>query len=247
MDANRTSVEFLTSPSAERDQLSLLTPEHACPYLPDRVARHEAYQVRRLDGTVYERLLSRGFRRSGRVVYRPRCQGCCACRQIRVVVDGFEPTRSMRRVQRLNADVEVQVDHPILTEEKYDVFQRYLSRQHDDSMDGSRESLREFLYSSPTSTFEFTYRIDGRLMAASIVDRVPMGLSSVYVYFEPDFRERSPGVFSALYEIEYCRGHGLPFYYLGYHVADSPKMSYKARYRPNEVLAGDGRWVSLAR
>lgn len=247
MDVSQSSAEMLSSSRVERDALFHYTPEQVCPYLPDRFARHEAYHVRYLDGAVYERLLARGFRRSGRVIYRPRCRDCCACRQIRVVVDRFEPTRSMKRVLRLNAGVEVRVDRPILTDEKYDVYCRYLNDQHDGSMDRSRESLREFLYSSPTSTFEFTYHTAGRLMAASIVDRVPMGLSSVYVFFDPELRKRSPGVFSALYEIEYCRSHGLPFYYLGYHVAESPKMSYKARYRPNEVLAGDGRWVSLAR
>ena len=53
----------------------------------------------------------------------------------------------------------------------------------------------------------------------------------------------SPGTLSALREIEYCSDQGLPHYYLGYFVAGSPKMDYKARFRPNEILLREGAWV----
>ena len=46
----------------------------------------------------------------------------------------------------------------------------------------------------------------------------------------------------ALYER--ARAQGLPHVYLGYWVADSPKMAYKARFRPSEVLSM-GAWREL--
>ncbi len=233
------------SVQVERDSLRNITPEHACPYLPDRMARHEAYFVPTLDGAVYERLLSQGFRRSGRVVYRPQCRDCHECRQVRVPVKDFLATKSMKRIWKLNVDVQVTHESPQLTDEKFELYSRYLVSQHDDSMDRSRESLQEFLYHSPTTTTEFCYVIDGRLAAVSILDQCPESLSSVYMFFDPDFARRSLGVFSVLYEIDYCRRHDLPYYYLGYYIADCGKMAYKARYRPNEILVGNGRWVSL--
>ena len=46
-----------------------------------------------------------GFRRSQSIAYRPACETCRACVSVRVIVDEFEPTRSMRRVQQRNDDL----------------------------------------------------------------------------------------------------------------------------------------------
>jgi len=235
----------ISSAQAEYDALRFLSPETPCPYLPDKKARNEAYSVDQLDGEVYQRLLTRGFRRSGRVIYRPRCRGCAECRQIRVPVESFRSSPSMRRVLRRNADVKVEEGRPSPDQEKFAIYCRYLEVQHDDSMARSYESFCEFLYDSPMETREFQYRLHGRLIGASIADRLPQGLSSVYMYFDPEFGGRSLGSFSLLWEIDYCRRAGLGYYYLGFYVAGSRKMSYKARIRPNEILVGDNRWVTL--
>ncbi|MDO8631842.1 MAG: arginyl-tRNA--protein transferase, partial [Phycisphaerales bacterium] len=79
----------------------------------------------------------------------------------------------------------------------------------------------------------------------SLADRVPGGLSSVYMYFDPDDAARSLGTFSILREIEFCRREGLRYYYLGYFVAGSRTMAYKARFRPHEMLLGDDRWLTF--
>ena len=236
---------IISSAQADYDALRYVSPERLCPYLPDKKARSEAYSVDQLESAVYERLLTRGFRRSGRVVYRPRCRGCGECRQMRVPVESFQPTRSMRRVVRRNADVTVDEGRPTPDHEKFAIYCRYLDAQHDESMARSYETYCEFLYDSPMETCEFRYRIDGRLIGVSIADRLPLGLSSVYMYFDPEFAERSPGTFSVLWEIDYCRRAGLAYYYIGFYVAGSTTMSYKAHFRPNEILVGDDRWLTL--
>jgi len=236
---------LISSAQADYDSLRFVSQERPCPYLPGKQARSEAYWVDQLDGSTYERMLTRGFRRSGRVVYRPRCRGCSECRQMRVPVESFQPTRSMRRVLARNADVVVEEGRPAPDDERFAVYRRYLDAQHDESMSRGYESFRDFLYDSPTETVEFRYRVEGRLMGVSIADRLPLGLSSVYMYFDPEFSERSPGTFSVLWEIDYCRRAGMKYYYLGFFVAGSTTMSYKSRFRPNDILIGDDRWVSL--
>jgi len=237
--------DLITSPQADYDAMRFVSPERPCPYLPDRAARSEAYWVDQLDGATYERMLAHGFRRSGKIVYRPRCRACKECRQLRVPVSEFTPTRSMRRVLRRNADITVTEGEPECSPERFDVYRRYLDGQHDQSMSRTYETFAEFLYETPTRTREFRYHLGERLIGVSIADRVPGGLSSVYMYFEPEFGERSLGTFSILWEIDHCRRAGLAFYYLGYFVAGSATMAYKSRFRPFEMLIGDDRWVTL--
>jgi arginine-tRNA-protein transferase len=236
---------LITSPQAEYDALRNVSPERPCPYLPNRLSRSEVYLAERLPGAMYERLLARGFRRSGRVVYRPRCRHCQECRQLRVLASRFAPSRSMRRVLRRSEDVRVEMGAPQPTVEKHTLFASYLDGQHDGSMPRTYESFVEFLYDSPTRTLEFRYWLGARLVGVSLLDKCPKGLSSVYMYYDPTLPSRSLGTFSILKEIAYCREHRLPYYYLGYHVAGSKTMDYKARFRPAEVLVGENRWIAL--
>lgn len=235
--------DTIRSAQADYDTLRYVSSETPCPYLEGLHSRSEAYFVEQLDGGLYEHLLARGFRRSGRVVYRPRCRACRECRPIRIPVDQFSPSRSLRRVSRQNIDVRVEVGEPATTDEKFELFCHYLDAQHDDTMTRSYEAFQDFLYDSPMETREFRYRLGKRLIGVALADCWSGGLSSVYMYFAPECSERSLGTFSVLWEVEYCRRERLPYYYLGYYVANSQKMAYKSRFRPNEVLVADDRWM----
>ncbi len=242
----RATAQTVSSAQGEYDRLRYVSGETPCPYLPGRLSRCEAYFVEQLDGAAYEHLMGRRFRRSGRIVYRTQCRGCSACQPLRVPVADFRPTRSMRRVWRRNADLRVEIGEPSATVDKFTIFRRYLEAQHDEVMSRTYESFAAFLYDTPLPTQEFRYHLGGRLAGVSLADRCPGGLSSVYMFFDPELGERSLGTYSILWEIEYCKCERLPYYYLGYYVAGSETMSYKSRFRPNEVLAGVGRWRPLA-
>jgi len=246
MEKTVSPLDVLTSPQQEYDALRHVSREFPCTYLPGRLARHEAYHVLELDGAAYERLLGRGFRRSGNVVYRPRCRGCSECRQVRVLTQRFEPSASMRRVMRRNGDIRVTLADCTYSDEKRDLFERYLDAQHDGSMSASADAFRDFLCESPTRSVEFQYHLGDRLVAVSVADRVPGGISSVYMYFDPDHRARSLGTFSILWEIAHCRREKLPYYYLGYLISGCGKMSYKARFQPCEVLVAENRWLGFS-
>ena len=45
-----------------------------------------------------------------------------------------------------------------------------------------------------------------------------------------------------LWLVDECRRLGFPWLYLGYHVAASPSMSYKALFSPHEILFEGGQW-----
>lgn len=217
-------------------------PEFPCSYLPDRLARHQTLLAGELAPGVYHALMDLNFRRMGDLVYRPVCDACTACRQIRVPADAFRPSRSQRRCLARNADVEVLTTRPVLTEEKASLYRRYLTGRHDGQMDGSPEELERFLYSGGGRTVETCYRLAGRLVAVGLVDVEPEALSAVYCYFDPDLSERGLGVLNVLRLLADARRLGVPWVYLGYYVAGSRTMAYKAGFRPSEALTPDGGW-----
>jgi arginine-tRNA-protein transferase len=213
-----------------------------CAYLEGRASRLVVVRPERLLPPLYQLFLDLNFRRIGDVVYRPQCDGCRACRQLRLPVAAFRASRAHRRCWKRNADVQASVGRPRPTEEKHAVYRRYLEARHDGQMSGSREEFDSFLHDAAELTEEVVFRLDGRLLGAGIFDATPQALSAVYFYFDPGLAARSPGVFNVLWLLEECRRRALPWLYLGYQVAGAPTMEYKSSFRPHETLGEDGRW-----
>ena len=77
-----------------------------------------------------------------------------------------------------------------------------------------------------------------------LADRQADALSAVYSLFDPQSEKRSLGIYMVLWMIRRAERLGLPYVYLGYWINESPKMAYKARFRPLEGLGPDG-WQAI--
>jgi arginyl-tRNA--protein-N-Asp/Glu arginylyltransferase len=218
------------------------SPPTPCPYLRGRESRLVALRPNRLSPQLYELFLELNFRRLQDLVYRPQCDGCRECRQLRIEVARFRPTRSQRRCLKRNDDVSVESGRLAPSEEKHALYSRYLQTRHDGSMNGSWSEFLEFLHAAPGFTQEVVFRLGGRLLGVGIYDVTPDALSAVYFYFEPELARRSPGTLNVLWLIEEARRRELAWLYLGYHVSGSPQMAYKAGFRPHQLLEPDGGW-----
>jgi arginine-tRNA-protein transferase len=190
-----------------------------------------------------------GFRRSGRIVYQPACPHCRACVPIRIPVASFKASKSQRRCWRRNADLIVETSEPRASDEKFALYQRYLTQWHgrDEAEASRRDEFEAFLYDSPVRSVEFTYRTRaGALVAVGIGDLCNKSLSSAYLYHDPAHAKRGLGTYGALYEIAFAARMGIAHYYVGYWVAGCHSMAYKSTYRPFELLDADGHWRSSA-
>jgi arginine-tRNA-protein transferase len=225
-----------------------LTIPSPCPYLPGRMERKIFTQLDPLDGPYLNNYLTHaGFRRSQNVIYRPACETCRECRSLRVNVADFKPSKSLRRTAKKNADLNISIAPALATQEQFELLQHYLHTRHTGggmtSMDFERYEMMVEECASETEITEFRLD-DGTLIAAMLVDRLNDGMSLVYSFFDPNYADRSLGNFMIYTHLRFCQAEGTPYLYLGYWVPESPKMTYKSRFRPCEILTHAG-WRTL--
>ncbi|XP_034040227.1 arginyl-tRNA--protein transferase 1 isoform X1 [Thalassophryne amazonica] len=137
----------------------------------------------------------------------------------------------------------------------YQVYKLYQMTIHKDPPEKPSESqFRRFLCDSPLEaecpsdgpevgygSFHQQYWLDGRIVAVGVIDILPTSVSSVYLYYHPDFASLTLGSYSALREIAFTRqlqkqSPKLSFYYLGFYIHSCPKMRYKGQFRPSDLL-----------
>lgn len=246
----------MTDQSPENTQFFITAPT-SCPYLP---GKEERKIFTHLSGkratTMHAMLANNGFRRSQNVVYRPACESCQACLSCRVIASAFEPSKNLTRISKKNSDLIGQIVEPVATSEQYHLFRDYLSDRHDEGgmADMSYLDYECMVEDTLVDTVLIEYRArgadsgitgvgQGPLIAVSLCDLLPDGLSMVYSFFTTDYPKRSLGSFMILDHISRARGLGLEYVYLGYWVAASPKMAYKKRFLPQEHLYPNEGWV----
>ncbi len=233
-----------------------ITAPQPCPYLPGRLERKLFTHLSQdKPDFLVDNLLKGGFRRSQNIAYMPYCDNCSACISVRIIVDEFVPSRSLRRIWKRNLDIEANRIEAVPTSEQYSVFRNYIDDRHADGgmSDMSILDYAVMVEDSSVDTFLTEYRLRagvGRraseqlepLLAVSLCDQLSDGISMVYSFFDPADADRSLGSYMIIDHVEHARSLGLPYVYLGYWIDGSPKMDYKTRFRPQEQLTPNG-WV----
>ena len=223
---------------------------YPCPYLPDRTARSSvATPAHLVDATTYGQLVRQGFRRSGHFSYGMICPQCEACVSVRVPAARFCPDRSQRRTWLRWAGKLGATERPLVfIPEHFRLYRRYVMARHDEAdEDASPENYERFLLASHVDTRLVEFRApDGRVVIVSLVDVLDDGLSCVYTFYDPDDPRAGLGTWSILWHIAQAQASGMPYVYLGYWIARSRKMAYKARFRPLEGY-WRGRWLPFER
>ena len=86
------------------------------------------------------------------------------------------------------------------------------------------------------------HRIDGKIIAVTVIDILPNYFQSLYCYYDPDYSFLDLGVFTAIREIEYMKSlqelidKNITYYTMGEMSISVKKLKYKSDYCPTEIL-----------
>ena len=237
----------------------------------DKESTSEELVIRPLSMSVehYQQLVDCGwYRRGGVKMFRLRQNHnmeCCDW-ETRVLVTKFDHKKhkSYKKVlKRMPVDrLTVETCPAHFSREAFDLYNDYHIKKHDKPLK-SEYSYCEHTVNTPTThqtidgieygTFHQMYRLDGKLVAVGIIDVIPKGLVSIYMWYDvsKEISKYSFGVYSALKEIEMVRNLGernpqMKYYYLQGWNCNNKKLNYKANYEPEEFycpcIVAD--WVS---
>ncbi len=244
-----------SEPALHQLQFYVTTP-YKCGYLSDKLAQSLIVAPHHLvDAHIYSGLIQQGFRRSGKFAYRPHCEGCSACVPVRVVLRDFVPNRSQKRAYKRHANLTARLMPLAYNESHFALYTSYQAARHPDDdlkkqaeahrtaqIQNEADQYRHFLCRSNVESLMVEFcDAKNQVKIVSVVDIVRDGVSAVYTFYDAHETKASYGTYSIMWLIEWTKSLNLPYFYLGYWIAESAKMAYKQAFKPQEKLL-DGEW-----
>ena len=218
-----------------------------CPYLEDQKSASIIVDPdHQIDKDLFSTLSRSGFRRSGEMLYSPKCPNCSACVSVRIPSTEFKPSRGQKRVLKKNNDLQASIEEVRFEQEHFDMYYSYQQHRHSGSSmcDDDTSKYLSFIESSYSRSKFLCFRLNGKLIGITVLDQFDGGISAVYTFFDPEYSNRSIGTYAILYALKLSKVHNIPFVYLGYWIEGSPKMNYKRKFKPLQGYI-DRQWQQL--
>ena len=217
-----------------------------CSYLENKEQTSHYKVIQNCSAASCQDLIERGFRRFGKMYFRPICKGCDECKSIKIDVENYTFSKSARRIMRKGKDLHSYIQRPTLSHEHLEIFEKYHLYMHEKkgweySKTSAQHYFNSFVDGYEDFGYEVLYFFEERLIAVDLIDILEDGISSIYFYYDPDFAKYSLGKLSLFNQIKYAQNSAKRWIYLGYYVKDCPSLAYKAEYMPYLTLEGRPR------
>ena len=217
--------------------------EDKCSYLEDKKQTTHYKVIQNATSQSCQELIERGYRRFGKMYFRPICGDCNECQSIKIDVDNYSFSKSERRVFKKAAHITTYIQKPTITHEHMELFKAYHLYMHEKKGWEYNETSPEHYYESfVTGHEDFGYEVlyfdEGTLIGVDLIDVLEDGVSSIYFFYNPEYLHLSLGKYSLLNQIKFAQKANKKWVYLGYYVEDCSSLSYKSEYKPYLTLEG---------
>ncbi len=217
--------------------------DDSCSYLKDREQKTHYKVIDECSSDLCLSLIQRGYRRFGKMYFRPVCEQCNECQSIKIDVDNYKFSKSARRVLKKASHLKSYIQKPTLTKEHLKLFKKYhLHMKDKKDWEYTETSAENYYHSFVVGDEDFGYEVlyfdNETLVAVDLIDILEDGISSIYFYYDPDYADLSLGKYSLYKQIQFAQSTNKKWIYLGYYVKDCPSLSYKADYKPYLTLKG---------
>jgi len=214
-----------------------------CSYLSDKNQTTHYKVIENCSTLQCQELIERGYRRFGKMYFRPICSTCDECKSIKIDVDNFTLSKSQRRVIKKASKIKSYVQRPTISKTHIELFEKYHLYMRDKKGWEYTPVTPDGYFSSFVDAYhEFGYEVlyfDGdKLIGVDLIDILDDGVSSIYFYYDPDYMEYSLGKLSLYNQILFAKEFQKKWIYLGYYVEDCPSLAYKSHYKPYLTLKG---------
>jgi len=190
-----------------------------------------------------QELIQRGFRRFGKMYFRPICSDCQECQSIKIDVNNYTFSKSAKRTLKKAKNIKSYVQVPTLSQAHLDLFEKYHlymkeRKEWDYNETNAQNYYESFVNGHNDYGYEVLYFDEDKLIGVDLIDILEDGISSIYFYYDPDYSTYSLGKLSLYHQIQFAQKNKKQWVYLGYYVKDCPSLSYKAMYKPFLTLQG---------
>lgn len=214
-----------------------------CSYLENKEQTTHYKVINNCSLEACHELIERGYRRFGKMYFRPICSECTECQSIKIDVKGFNFSKSARRVLKKANDISIVIQHPTMTKTHLKLFDKYHQYMNEKKgWEYSPTTAEHYFNSFVTGHEDFGYEVlyfyKDQLIGVDLIDILGEGISSIYFFYDPDFSSYSLGRLSLYKQIELAKRYKKSWIYLGYYVEQCPSLKYKAQYTPYLTLKG---------